>query len=224
MRPSYAAFADVYKLLEADSLDAPAALTQTQKAELATGALLAVVNEVDATRTWTDALLATDASPAYGFGLSVANAGNCTVRDIATHACCAEVFVRPLERPSNAVVEKPRQGTCYRLPLHRHHFRTVLSHKACFIEHSGAMEATGVTLACRWLGRSSVHHGCRCVMLVDAQAVLSSFRKGRSSARTLTRPLRRGAAVLMATGITMSYAYIPSESNPTDAPSRGLKG
>ena len=78
-----------------------------------------------------------------------------------------------------------------------------------------------MTLAVRWMSRSTIHHQRRALVLVDAQAVLSVHAKGRSSAPTLFRPLRRAAALFVAIGATPTFIYVPSESNPADAPSRG---
>ena len=140
-------------------------------------------------------MVATDASPDYGFGVSVATASSGEVRQLAHALHGSDIFVRP---GNEQLDERPRIGTCRRLPVPAQAFRSVISKRADVIEHSGAMEATAVTLGLRWLARTAKHHGHRGVLLIDAQAVLHAHRKGRSSAGTLTRPLRRAAAVVVA--------------------------
>ena len=58
-------------------------------------------------------------------------------------------------------------------------------------------------------------------MLIDAMAVQGALSKGRSSALSLRREVRRIAALTLAGGLVVSYLYVPSEFNPADDPSRG---
>ena len=221
-RPYYSIFGATYRHTVGEDLDTPQRLSDECRAELAMAALVAVSIEVDVRQQWAPIVLATDATPSYGYGLSMARTSADVVRRIARTACSHDVFVRPLEESiGQPVNEKPRQGRCERLPIPRGTFRTLISARAQYVEHSGTMEATGVTLACRWAGRTAAHHDARLLLLVDAQAVLAATRKGRSSAPTLVRPLRRAAAVCMAARLRLALAYVPSESNPADAPSRG---
>ena len=60
-------------------------------------------------------------------------------------------------------------------------------------------------------------------MLVDAQAVLFALIKGRSSAPTLRFEVRRIAAHALAADVLLHFLWVPSEHNPADAPSRGLR-
>ena len=151
-----------------------------------------------------------------------AAASKSLVRQLSHAARSLNVFVRPDEDTLVKPVVKERQGHQVDFPIGRSAFRTVAQKRAKYTEHSGAMEAGAITLACRWLARSRQHHQRRVVILVDAQAVLYAHVKGRSSAATLSRPLRRAAAVLLATGTTPRFVYVPSESNPADLPSRGV--
>ena len=54
----------------------------------------------------------------------------------------------------------------------------------------------------------------------SAQAVLAALQKGRSSAPTLRHQVGQAGAIIMACGWRFRFAYLPSESNPADAPSR----
>jgi uncharacterized membrane protein len=109
------------------------------------------------------------------------------------------------------------------LGLTKSSFTTIVSAKALHRAHSGALEATAVVLLLRWLLRSKDKHAHRVVALVDAQAVLGAAAKGRTSAATLKREIRKIAALTLAGDFLMRYVYVPSEDNPADAPSRGVR-
>ena len=120
-------------------------------------------------------------------------------------------------------VELFRLGEAYRLPVSKFAFRTLLSTRATYKAHSGALEAAGVTLMLRLITRSAARHSCRVCCLVDAQAVLGAVAKGRSSSGTLGREVARIGAIAVAADLLVRYVYVPSESNPADAPSRGVQ-
>ena len=101
-------------------------------------------------------------------------------------------------------------------------FSTVLSSPACHAAHSGSLEAVAVGLALRWVLRSSGRHSKRTLLLVDARAVIGAAAKRRSSAPTIRRDIMRIAALTLAGDLHVHLAYIPSEENPADAPSRGF--
>jgi hypothetical protein len=115
-----------------------------------------------------------------------------------------------------------RQGSCHYLPLQKTDFKTIFSIKANRVEHAGTLEAHGVLLALKRLLRNPRHHSHRGLMLVDAQAVMYALRKGRSSAPTLRRNLRKIAAMELIGDVRLKFGYIPTDSNPADRPSRGL--
>ena len=58
---------------------------------------------------------------------------------------------------------------------------------------------------------------------MDAQAVRGALQKGRSSAGTLRHPIAQAGAIMLACNLRLRFAYLPSESNPADAPSRGVR-
>jgi len=79
-----------------------------------------------------------------------------------------------------------------------------------------------VELALDWFVRKADRMRHRLNVLIDAQAVLKAVLKGRSSAPSFYTSLRRLGATLLGCSISLSVAYVPSEANPTDKPSRGL--
>ena len=71
------------------------------------------------------------------------------------------------------------------------------------------------------MARHPKFHHRKLPFLVDAKVVVGAGVEGRSSARALRTVLRSAAAHTMAANVLPRIVYIPSESNPADAPSRG---
>ena len=84
------------------------------------------------------------------------------------------------------------------------------------------LEAHAVTLSLRWLLRSVRRHSRRTVLLIDATAVCGAVAKGRSSSPTLKHEIKQIAALAIAGDLWVRVVYIPSEDNPSNAPSRGV--
>ena len=118
--------------------------------------------------------------------------------------------------------ERDRIGQPHRLGLRKSAFATILSAKRRHEAHAGSLEATGLQLLLRWVVRSRSRQGHRVVALVDAKAILCAAAKGRTSARSIQRDVRRISALTLAGNLHMHYVYVPSEDNPADAPSRGV--
>ena len=66
--------------------------------------------------------------------------------------------------------------------------------------------------------------GKRALFLCDSMVVTLASAKVRSSAAALVQVMRRTAALLLATGISLRVRWLPSERNPSDAASRGATG
>lgn len=174
----------------------------------------------DLCRPWWSKLVATDASPAFGFGMSIAPSSAELTRSVAAAAADGTCVIR-LRPTAGDPKELPRVGPVMRLPLRSSDFATVFSVRARRVAHSGAMQLEAVRLAILRMTRSSRMHGHRGVMLVDARAVGHALQKGRSSAWTLRRGIAAVAAVSLAADVKLTFPYMPSESNPADMPSRG---
>jgi hypothetical protein len=174
----------------------------------------------DLRRPWWSFLPATDASPAFGYGLSIARCEPGLSRSIGAVAADPSAVIR-LAPCADEPAEVPRVGFEYRLPLTMDDFRTTFSIPAHRIAHSGEMEMAAVKLAILRITRNARTHGHRGVVLVDAQAVGYALRKGRSSAGTFRFGVAAIAALSLAADLKLSYPYLPSESNPADYPSRG---
>jgi hypothetical protein len=174
----------------------------------------------DMQKPWLPMVIASDASPAYGFGVCKCDAPVDVVRDLGR---CSEkrgdfiILGAPSEIPDAA----SRIGRPHRIPLSKSRFSTVISAKTRFRGHPGLLEAQAVRLAVEWVARAVDRVGHRVVLLIDAKAVLGAVAKGRSSARTIKRIVARISALVLATDITLHLLYVPTEWNPADAPSRG---
>ena len=119
--------------------------------------------------------------------------------------------------------ERPRIGKPHQLGLQKSAFRTILSTRHKHKAHAGSLEATALLLLLRWLLRDARKHGHRTVALVDAKAILCAASKGRTSACSIRSDIRKIAALTIAGDLHMHYVYVPSEDNPADAPSRGVR-
>jgi len=87
-------------------------------------------------------------------------------------------------------------------------------------EHINVLELRAALLA--------VHHAMtypsslcsRVYLLLDSTVAFFSLWKGRSSSPALLLVLRKVSALLLAGGISLMPGWLPSASNPADAPSR----
>eukprot|EP00438_Fugacium_kawagutii_P036422 Skav236207 [mRNA] locus=scaffold98:76671:78275:- [translate_table: standard] len=102
---------------------------------------------------------------------------------------------------------KWRWHTAHSYPFHRQ-------------EHINILELRTIVHTLEWRLRSSHYGDCRSLHLSDSQVALAVAIKGRSSSRVLNRLLRRYAALQVAGGVHPLLAWIESELNPADAPSR----
>ena len=124
---------------------------------------------------------------------------------------------------SDDEAERLRIGRPHQLGLQKSAFRTIILARRQHEAHAGSLEASGLHLLLRWLLRVGKRHGHRVVALVDAKAILCAASKGRTSAASIRNDLRKIAALTIAGDLHMHYVYVPSEDNPADAPSRGVR-
>ena len=221
-RPLFSCLHKLYNFTKLAEQDELRKVPREVVGELALNSCLFALWSVDLTTSWLPRVPATDASGAFGFGYCLARCDPSLARRAAAHAAGGEHHFR-LERSEGDADEKPRGGRCLRLPLRDEDFKVVLRVRAKVAAHSGALEASAVVLALRRLAREARWHRHRGAFLVDAQAVLGALQKGRSSAGTLRFPVQQAGALTLACGWRWRDGYLPSESNPADAPSRGAK-
>jgi hypothetical protein len=97
---------------------------------------------------------------------------------------------------------------------------TVLSSSWRRPQHINELEFVSLLLSIRWV----LSHPDACHrqlhVLVDSSSVYFGTRKGRSSSPAMLALLRRYAALLLASGLTVLTGWIPSALNPADQASR----
>eukprot|EP00435_Cladocopium_sp_Y103_P004459 s2071_g1.t1 len=86
--------------------------------------------------------------------------------------------------------------------------------------HITQLETIAVLDLWRKLCRSQSNFNKKTLLLVDNASVVGIVTKGRTSSYSLRQPLRRLAAVLVATSSRLIIAWVKSEWNPADGPSR----
>ena len=221
-RPLFACLDAVYDFARSDNPQLASEMPDSVLGELLLTIALAPFWQADLTRQWLPQIVASDASVEFGFGVCYADCTVDVARSVGRLAEKRGDFVR-LDREAGDEPERDRIGVPHRLGIAKSAFHTVLSAKKQYTAHSGALEATGVHQMLKWLLRSPSKQNHRIPALVDAKAVLGALAKGRSSSNTLKLEVRRISALTLAGNFLMKYVYIPSEDNPADAPSRGIK-
>lgn len=97
---------------------------------------------------------------------------------------------------------------------------TIVSSPWRFQQHINALECHSILVAIRWLLSSPHSVNTRAVILSDSQVSVHALSKGRTSAPSIISVLRRISALCLASGLRVSYVWIPSLLNPADEPSR----
>jgi hypothetical protein len=218
-RPLYSCLHTVYSFVRLQPEHGQRLVPLSVQSELLHNIALFPYWSADLRRPWWAFVAATDASPSYGYGMSLSKCSPALTRSVGMAAADSSLVVR-LETHPGDPVEVDRIGVEMRLPMCLDDFHTIFAIKAKEISHSGAMEMEGVKLAVLRLCRNRRLHGHRGVVLVDAQAVGFALRKGRSSAGTLRPGTCAIAALSLAADLRLVFPYLPSESNPADYPSR----
>ena len=86
--------------------------------------------------------------------------------------------------------------------------------------HINELELIALVRTFGWRLRSAQFGNCRALHLTDSQVALAVAVKGRSSSRRLNSHLQKFAALQVAGGVYPLLAWVESEANPADEPSR----
>ena len=87
-------------------------------------------------------------------------------------------------------------------------------------EHINALELRAILTSLRWQVEHKGHLGTRLIHLTDSLVCLHCLTRGRSSSRKLRRTVSRINALILASNLQPVWAYIHTDSNPADKPSR----
>ena len=110
----------------------------------------------------------------------------------------------------------PREGINPRKWLWRVGLSYAFKHPA----HINELELIALVRTFGWRLRNARFGSCRALHLTDSQVALAVAVKGRSSSRRLNTHLRKFAALQVAGGVYPLLAWVESEANPADEPSR----
>eukprot|EP00959_Pyramimonas_sp_CCMP1952_P073707 1540525-Pyramimonas_sp.AAC.1 len=97
---------------------------------------------------------------------------------------------------------------------------TRVRHRSNILE----LEGDALVLGYRHILRTGGARGSRVLAIVDNIPLCLGAVKGRARSSYLLRPLRRIAALSMATGARLCVRWVPSERNPANKGSRGQVG
>ena len=86
--------------------------------------------------------------------------------------------------------------------------------------HINLNEAYAYLVALKWRLKDVLNVGTRMVHMVDSYVTLAVVVKGRSTSAKLQHILRRMNALTLAGSMVPAVAYVRTDLNPADAPSR----
>ena len=87
-------------------------------------------------------------------------------------------------------------------------------------DHINVLELRAILTALRWRIGHQHHIGYKIIHLTDSLVCLHALTRGRSSSRKLRRTLCRINALLLASSSQGLWAYVHTDQNPADKPSR----
>ena len=224
-RSKLAVYSDVYSFMELADQNVEQIVPSAVKGELHASLALAPFWSADLGRKFAPFISATDASSDFGFGVSVASASPSLARKVAALAEKRGDYVTLASTTPESLdkLPKARLGNPFSLGLHPANFKDVLSIRASQPAHINVLEAEAFLMWMKWFLRSAKRHSSRTVCLVDSKVVLFAVSKGRSSSPALLRVLRRIGALTLAGNLHVRLVYIPTEYNPSDGASRGVR-
>ncbi len=117
---------------------------------------------------------------------------------------------------ARTVASRPAVRLIHSLPP----WKTLISSPWSWEQHINTLELHAVHLALRHFLSTPHSVGKRLFILLDSAVITYAITKGRSSAKTLVPGMRRLAALLLSSGVQLWPAWIPTDINPADRPSR----
>ena len=218
----YSIFVRAYDLSGVSDLDSAIEVTREAQDEFAVYAALAPLLVADLERPFLPLLACSDASPSFGYGVSVRSIDADMAETLSARSeQRGDYLTFDDVMPDNGGQRK--MGTPIELPFSMESFTDVLSIRASSIAHSGCMEAHAVLLMVQWILRSASRLSSRVVVGIDATTVLAVMLKGRTSAPSLRKAVRAVAAHCLGGNLLLLPLWVPSRYNPAAKPSRGVR-
>jgi hypothetical protein len=87
-------------------------------------------------------------------------------------------------------------------------------------DHINVLEMHAAVASQKWRLRATEGVYKRAVLLLDSQVCIAVLVKCRSSSRRLNKILQRFNAMVLAGSMIMAFAYVRTDENPADEPSR----
>mmetsp|Transcript_39239 Transcript_39239/g.104782 ORF Transcript_39239/g.104782 Transcript_39239/m.104782 type:complete len:816 (+) Transcript_39239:142-2589(+) len=220
-RPKLSVYSHVYDFVRDPEDTRPQLVPDKVLEEILLGVLLAPFWLADLTRPWCPLVAAADASTQFGFGASVLAVHPNEARRVARVAEKRGDYV-VLDRGVRAAGYFSRLGQPHILDVRFDDFVHIFSVRSRRTAHINILEGEAFVLLLRWILRRRDRHSTRVVVLCDSAVWAGAATKGRSSSG-LARTLRRAAALEMAGDLQVEIVLVPSEENPSDLPSRGVR-
>ena len=196
-------------------------LPRAVRSELLTSVLLSPFWGIDMSLRFLPFIAATDASDEFGIGACVTDASDDYIRSLSRHVEKNGTYVTIEDIQPKARARS--LGDPILIEKKLGDFTSIFSVRCDDGEHINLREARAVVHFLKWLLRSSSRHRGKVILLVDSRVVVGAACKGRSGSQPLNVFLKRIAALSFAGGILLQIVYIPTEFNPADYPSRGLR-
>jgi hypothetical protein len=218
-RPHHSVFDTIYQLARRKPVKVRTTIPKSVSNEMALFTVLAPLLTAALDRQYLPLLTASDASPCFGFGVSVMPCPPEMVADLGRLAGRRGDFIR---FPGDSD-EKDRIGNPCRLPYAQDDFRDVICVKAKRIEHSSVLEAKALLLLVQLIARQAARQHSRLVSLLDAKAILAATAKGRTCSPAVRGTICAINSYLLACDILLRPLFVPSENMPADRASRGIR-
>lgn len=183
--------------------------------------LLAPAWVADLRRLPSTTLLCTDASTSYGVGVSYHLVSEKLAQSLLRLSESHGDFINLRLKPGTKC--KERKGVAQLIPLSFKDFKHAVSFPINERHRPEFVEMIGVSVGLDWLLRNSQHVSTWQTVLVDSRVSLGIVRKGRTSAGSLRHVMRKIASRVLIGNLHLNVLCIPTEHNPADVPSRGLK-
>ena len=115
---------------------------------------------------------------------------------------------------------EPKHGHCAGINSSLFHWSIIHGYSWKSPAHINVLELQATLNAFKWRVRKAQNIKCRCLHVIDNQAVCAIIAKVRCSAYRLQSGLKKLNSLVLASGIVLAVGYVATNCNPSDIPSR----